>query len=85
MHQPTITVLYFAALRDLAGTQEETVVLPAGLRSIGELKAHLESLHPSLRGHLLRVRFARNEAFAGEDVAIEQGDTIALIPPVAGG
>jgi len=85
MAQPTITVLYFAALRELAGTQEETLELTEGIRTIGELRAHLEKQHPSLRGHLLRVRFARNEAFAAEDVELRGGDTIALIPPVAGG
>ncbi len=85
MAQPTITVLYFAALRELAGTQEEKLELTEGIRTIGELKAHLEARHAPLRGHLLRVRFARNEEFAGEGVVIREGDTIALIPPVAGG
>lgn len=85
MANPTITVLYFAALRELAGMQEETFELPGVVRTIGELKAHLETRHPSLQGHLSRVRFARNEEFAGEKVSIESGDTIALIPPVAGG
>jgi molybdopterin converting factor small subunit len=31
------------------------------------------------------VRLARNETFATNDEALEDGDVIALIPPVAGG
>lgn len=85
MAHPTITVLYFAALRELAGTQEEPVELPPNVRRVGELRDLLETLHPSLRGHLLRVRIARNEAFADEEVELHDGDTIGLIPPVAGG
>jgi molybdopterin converting factor small subunit len=31
------------------------------------------------------VRIARNEAFAGDDEPVQDGDVVALIPPVAGG
>jgi molybdopterin converting factor small subunit len=31
------------------------------------------------------VRIARNELFARDDEALQDGDVLALIPPVAGG
>jgi len=81
----TITVLYFAAVRDLVGRDEERLELPAAVTTIGSLAEHLVAIHPELAGRLAPVRFARNEEFAKADDAIAAGDTIAVIPPVAGG
>ena len=78
-----ITVLYFAAVRDLVGQSEETIATSA--RTIAELRAWLEKNRPALEGRLGAVRFARNEQFATDDEAIADGDVVALIPPVAGG
>jgi molybdopterin converting factor subunit 1 len=80
-----IVILYFAAVRDLAGKDEECVVLPEGIATIGELAAYLPKLHAALDGQLTAVRFARNEEFAQDVDPIAEGDVIALIPPVAGG
>lgn len=80
-----VTVLYFAALRDLAGCPEQAVSLPPDVRVVGDLPAFLARLHPSFAGRLDQVRIARNEAFARPDEALAAGDVIALIPPVAGG
>jgi molybdopterin synthase sulfur carrier subunit len=80
-----VCVLYFAGLRDAVGLSEESLILPAGVGTVGELADHLAARYPRYaerRGH---VRIARNEAFANPDEAIEEGDVIALIPPVAGG
>jgi len=80
-----ITVLYFAAVRDLVGKVEEQLALPAGVATIGALATHLATVHPELDGRLAHVRLARNEAFARADEPVADGDVIALIPPVAGG
>lgn len=81
----TITVLYFAAVRDLVGVAEESLELPAAVVTIDDLSRHLRAIHPALEGRLQYVRFARNEEFAAAGDAIATGDVIALIPPVAGG
>ena len=78
-----ITVLYFAAVRDLVGTAEEKIASDA--KTIAELRAWLEKNRPALAGRLGSVRFARNEVFASEGDPLADGDVIALIPPVAGG
>lgn len=80
-----VTVLYFAAVRDLVGRDEEALELPAGVTTIGAFAAYLPTVHASLDGRLGSVRFARNEEFAQAADGIAQGDVIALIPPVAGG
>jgi sulfur-carrier protein len=81
----SVTVLYFAAVRDLVGIGEELVVLPPAVVTLGALAAHLTVLHPALAGRLECVRFARNEEFASLGDSVGDGDTVALIPPVAGG
>lgn len=78
-----ITILYFAAVRDLVGVPEEKI--EASARTVAELRAWLEKNRPALAGRLGSVRFARNEVFATEDERLADGDVIALIPPVAGG
>jgi molybdopterin converting factor subunit 1 len=81
----TITLLYFAAVRELVGKDEERLVLPADIVTIGDLAAFLTKHRPSLDGRLGAVRFARNETFSSQDEPLAEGDVIALIPPVAGG
>ena len=81
----TVVVLYFAALRELLGTSEETLsdlTPPLSVQAFGEL---LGRRHPTLVPHLGSVRFAVNEAFVNASVEIADGDTVALIPPVSGG
>lgn len=80
-----ITVLYFAAVRDLVGKDEEELALPAGVATIAALKEHLAGVHPELDGRLAHVRLARNEVFSRGEDPVADGDVIALIPPVAGG
>ena len=80
-----LTVLYFAAVRDLVGKDDEILDVPASVATIEGLGAHLAALHPELEGRLGYVRFARNEEFALLADPVAEGDTIALIPPVAGG
>ena len=79
----TVRVLYFAAAREKIGLSEEEVALPAGISTLGALRAHLARRHavlaePSIRG-------AVNQEFAGADRAIAAGDEIAFFPPTTGG
>lgn len=80
----TLEVLYFAALRDLVGAGKETVTVPDTVRTAAGLLAHLDE-RSALRGKLASVRVAINEHFAAGDELLQDGDTVALIPPVQGG
>ena len=78
-----LEILYFAAVRELVGTDRE--VRETAASTVAALAAELEEAHPALRGRLAQVRFAVNEAFAEDSTALSDGDVVALIPPVAGG
>jgi sulfur-carrier protein len=81
----TIRLLYFAAIRELVGTDEESVDLPVEITTLGALRGWLERDRDTLRGRLGTVRLAKNEAFASDHEVLAHGDVVALIPPVAGG
>jgi molybdopterin converting factor subunit 1 len=80
-----ITLLYFAALKDLMGTGQESIELPPSVRDVRALAQWLEDVRPALRGRLGSVRFAVDESFAGPEGPVQAGSVVALIPPVAGG
>jgi molybdopterin synthase sulfur carrier subunit len=80
-----VRVLYFAAVRELVGVEEEGLELPASVRTVGDFVAFVADLRPALAGSLSSVRIARNEVFADAGEALGEGDVLALIPPVAGG
>jgi sulfur-carrier protein len=74
-------ILFFAHLRDVAG--QESVELQAVGKTIAELKQ--EIVHTFGFQNLDTVMTAVNEEFASDDEVIQEGDTIAFIPPVSGG
>ncbi len=75
-------VLYFASLRDQAGTPSEHVdSLAVDARS---LYAELRVRHRFLLA-VERLRVAINGDFAAWDHALSDGDEIAFLPPVSGG
>jgi len=77
----SVTVLYFASLRDAAGCASEQLPLP---ESLGALYATLADRHGfSLPASKLRV--AVDGAFARWDSPLREGCEIAFIPPVSGG
>lgn len=80
-----VRVLYFAVVAEIVGLAEEQLVLDAGVSTVGDFRGQIERHQPSLAGRLGHVRFARNARFAQDNDALEDGDELALIPPVAGG
>jgi molybdopterin synthase sulfur carrier subunit len=77
----SITVLYFASLRDAAGCASESLPLPASLGALYEL---LRARH----GFALpatKLRVAVDGAFVPWDHAVQDGCEVAFIPPVSGG
>jgi sulfur-carrier protein len=82
---PTITLLYFAAVRDAVGKSEEELTLPRAVTTVAEVSAMLEARYPALSGRLAAVRFAVNEEFADGATKLTSGDVVAVLPPVSGG
>lgn len=78
----TVSVLYFASLRDAAGIAEETVHSDAvDLRA---LYTELQARH-GLTMPIARLRVAVDDAFADWETPLRDGSRIAFIPPVSGG
>ena len=79
-----VRVRLFAIQRELAGTREIPLDLPAG-STVADAWDALVGLHPALAPGRASVRFARNGAYADETTELVEGDEVAMIPPVSGG
>ncbi|MBY6054265.1 molybdopterin converting factor subunit 1 [Cytobacillus firmus] len=73
-------IMFFAHLRDRVG--EESVTRDVSGKTIAELKQLLEE---EFGLKLDSVMAAVNEEFASDDEVVQNGDTVAFIPPVSGG
>ena len=78
----TITLKLFAQLRLAAGSGEVKLELPAGTTA-AEAARQLSLTHPGVepKGAMVAV----NAAYADPGTVLNDGDTLALLPPVAGG
>jgi molybdopterin converting factor subunit 1 len=79
-----VTVLYFAAARELSGCSEECADAPAGCTA-GELLALLCARHAGLAALVPSLQLALNQRYAPRDAPLADGDELALIPPISGG
>ncbi|MFL2647048.1 MAG: molybdenum cofactor biosynthesis protein [Dehalococcoidia bacterium] len=80
-----ITIQLFAGLKDIVGSDiienfdQESI-------SVAELRQHLEQNYEKLRPYLSGVAIAINEDYVLDDnIELHDGDSVALIPPIAGG
>jgi molybdopterin converting factor subunit 1 len=78
----TVTVEYFALLREERGLESEEVETEA--RTPGELYEELRARH-GFRLSSAQVRVALGDTFAPMDAPLESGARLVFIPPVAGG
>jgi molybdopterin converting factor subunit 1 len=74
----------FARLRELAGTETESVELAAG-SNVADVFEAVARLHPGLVADFNAVRVAVNQEFVDWDKPVADGDEVAFIPPVSGG
>jgi MoaE-MoaD fusion protein len=74
----------FAIQRELAGTREVALDLPADA-TIEDAWTALVGQFPVLAPGRSSVRFARNGVYADLRDALADGDELAFIPPVSGG
>ena len=84
----SMTLLYFAWVRERIGLDTEEIALPADVRTVAALLDWLRSRgggYASALEDLSVIRVAVNQEFATPDHAVADGDEIALFPPVTGG
>lgn len=79
-----VTVLYFQALREAAGTESETLELGDEATAGDALEAAIVR-HGALEEHRQSIFIAVNEEWTAADQRLNNGDTVALMPPVSGG
>jgi molybdopterin synthase catalytic subunit len=79
-----VTVLYFAAARELAGTDREVWPDPPPA-SVAAARLEMARRHPALDRLLPRCRIAVDQALVEEDGPLPPGAELAVIPPVSGG
>jgi len=78
----SLTVRYFAMFRENAGMSEETISVDA--QTAADVFAATSDRHGSNEplGH---CKVAINDVMASWDSPVEDGDSVLLFPPVAGG
>jgi molybdopterin converting factor subunit 1 len=80
----SVRVRAFALMREVLGTAELAVTLPAGA-DVAALLARLAQEFPDARLAGRRFTTAVNRSYAPPDAILADGDEVALIPPVSGG
>ncbi len=79
-----VKVLLFAAHRELVGRGDTVVALPEGA-TVEALLSELKARGGGWARLPARGAVAVNHKYAAGDTTLEDGDEVALIPPVAGG
>ena len=83
-----LKILYFAALRERMGCNEEDLTPPPSVTTVAQLIAHLRDRDPAGTAAFAQpslVRAAVNQEFANLQTVIRENDEIAFFPPVTGG
>ncbi len=79
-----VRVLFFGQLREFVGRSCDEIDLDGGA-SLGTLFQSYAARFPKLAGMAGSVAMARNQRFAPPGEALEDGDEVAIMPPVSGG
>jgi molybdopterin converting factor subunit 1 len=79
-----IALRYFALVAELTGRQEGALELASGA-TVADALQRLGRRHPGLAAAGFRPLVAVNRRYAGDETPLEEGDELAVFPPVSGG
>ncbi|MGD9906560.1 MAG: molybdopterin converting factor subunit 1 [Vicinamibacterales bacterium] len=79
-----MTVKLFARLRELVGSGELTVDVPAGA-TVRDVWTALVAAHPAAAVYERSMSCAVNLDYARMTAPVAEGDDVAFLPPVSGG
>lgn len=79
-----IKLLFFATIRDKAGTKSINLDIPNEMTVQG-LKEKLGNEYPNLKDSLKSILVSINQEYSFDDAVIPSNAEIALFPPVSGG
>lgn len=80
----TIEMLYFAMFREQTGKGNEQLPVPTGTKA-GDIFDLVTDSYPALAGMKNSTLLMVNQEYAEPDQELQDGDEVALIPPVSGG
>lgn len=78
----SITVKYFASLREILGRSEDTLEIGQGKLTVAALWTQVAGKQKSLPDNVLT---AINMEYVKPEAPIKDGDEVAFFPPVTGG
>ena len=79
-----VDVRLFAGYREKAGKSRLALSLPDG-STVGSLAVEMVRMYPDLIQDASRLVVAVNREYRDHLYALDEGDEVALIPPVSGG
>ena len=79
-----IKVLFFATLRDRAGTKSLEIEIPEDT-TVQDLKDQIARDYPSLEQSMESVVISINREFAFDESVVPESAEVAMFPPVSGG
>jgi sulfur-carrier protein len=82
--QIKVNIKLFAAFQEAFSKSEISLALPAHSPA-SVVYERLIAIHPALEQWRSVTRYAINLNFAEENTLLQDGDEVALIPPVSGG
>jgi MoaE-MoaD fusion protein len=79
-----VRVKLFASQRESVGQRELALELPEGA-TVGDAFGKLTTAYPALARAAAATLFAVNRSYVEESTVLNDGDELALLPPVSGG
>jgi len=79
-----VTIRFFAAPREAIGRSEIEQELPEGA-TVRQLLDRIIAQYPVLCRHVEAMNMAVNRRYVELDARLQDGDTVACVPPVGGG
>lgn len=78
-----IKVKYFGMIADITKKTEEMFIIEEASNSVNKLKLKLEIIYPKIL--VVNYSVAVNQKFLQNNILLKNKDTVALLPPFAGG
>lgn len=79
---------YFAWIAEIIDKREESLEIPSGIETIGQLIDYLSSIDEAYKKAFEKrksIKFAVNQVLVNENELISKADEVAFFPPMTGG
>ena len=79
---------YFAWIAEIIDKREESLEIPSGIETVGQLIDYLSSIDEAYKKAFEKrksIKFAVNQVLVNENELISKADEVAFFPPMTGG